>query len=65
MRLAVHPVTPQDRLIHKAAELLRQGGLALCPTDAGYALVWSTYESTWQNNLPDFSRVKGGFQPAR
>jgi tRNA A37 threonylcarbamoyladenosine synthetase subunit TsaC/SUA5/YrdC len=41
MRLAVHPVTPQDRLIYKAAELLKQGGLALCPTDAGYALVWS------------------------
>ena len=40
-RFSVHPVTPQDRLIHKAAELLKQGGLALCPTDAGYALVWS------------------------
>jgi tRNA threonylcarbamoyl adenosine modification protein (Sua5/YciO/YrdC/YwlC family) len=40
-RFSVHPVTPQDRLIHKAAELLKHGGLALCPTDAGYALVWS------------------------
>jgi tRNA threonylcarbamoyl adenosine modification protein (Sua5/YciO/YrdC/YwlC family) len=40
-RFLVHPVTPQDRLIHKAADLLKDGGLALCPTDAGYALVWS------------------------
>jgi tRNA threonylcarbamoyl adenosine modification protein (Sua5/YciO/YrdC/YwlC family) len=40
-RLHVHPVTPQDRLIQKAAEVLKDGGLALCPTDAGYAFVWS------------------------
>ena len=40
-RFDIHPVTPQDRLIQKAAEILKTGGLALCPTDAGYALVWS------------------------
>ncbi len=40
-RLRVHPVTPQDRLIQKAADVLKDGGLALCPTDAGYAFVWS------------------------
>ena len=40
-RLHVHPVSPQDRLIQKAAEVLKDGGLALCPTDAGYAFVWS------------------------
>lgn len=40
-RLRVHPVSPQDRLIHKAAEQLKDGALALAPTDAGYALVWS------------------------
>lgn len=40
-RLYVHPVNPQDRLIQKAAASLKAGGLALCPTDAGYALVWS------------------------
>jgi hypothetical protein len=31
----------------------------------GYAIVWCTYESTWQNNLPDYTRVIGGFQPAQ
>jgi tRNA threonylcarbamoyl adenosine modification protein (Sua5/YciO/YrdC/YwlC family) len=40
-RFDVHPVTPQDRLIQKAAETLKAGGLGLCPTDAGYALVWA------------------------
>ena len=40
VRHHVHPVTPQDRLIQKCAETLKSGGLGLCPTDAGYALVW-------------------------
>jgi len=39
-RLLVHPVDPQPRLIARAAAALQAGGLALCPTDAGYALVW-------------------------
>lgn len=39
-RLQVHPVDPQPRLIARAAAALQAGGLALCPTDAGYALVW-------------------------
>jgi tRNA threonylcarbamoyl adenosine modification protein (Sua5/YciO/YrdC/YwlC family) len=41
VRHHVHPVTPQDRLIQKTAEVLKDGGLGLCPTDAGYALVWA------------------------
>jgi tRNA threonylcarbamoyl adenosine modification protein (Sua5/YciO/YrdC/YwlC family) len=40
-RLMVHPVNPQPRLVEKAAAVLRAGGLALVPTDAGYALAWS------------------------
>ena len=41
LRYDVHPVTPQARILDKAAETLKSGGLGLCPTDAGYALVWS------------------------
>jgi tRNA threonylcarbamoyl adenosine modification protein (Sua5/YciO/YrdC/YwlC family) len=41
VRFEVHPVTPQERLLNKAAEQLAAGGLGLCPTDAGYALVWA------------------------
>ena len=39
-RLTVHPVDPQPRSIARAARLLAQGGLGLCPTDAGYTFVW-------------------------
>ncbi|TXK59664.1 Sua5/YciO/YrdC/YwlC family protein [Alkalisalibacterium limincola] len=39
-RLRVHPVSPQQRLVDRAADVVRQGGLLLCPTDAGYAFVW-------------------------
>jgi tRNA threonylcarbamoyl adenosine modification protein (Sua5/YciO/YrdC/YwlC family) len=41
IRYDVHPVTPQTRYLEKAAETLSSGGLGLCPTDAGYVLVWS------------------------
>ena len=41
IRHDIHPVTPQERLILKTAEILKDGGLGLCPTDAGYALVWA------------------------
>jgi len=50
-RLHVHPVTPQDRLIQKAAEVLKDGGLALCPTDAGYAFVWSLNGTEAENRV--------------
>jgi len=39
-RLPAHPVDPQPRSIARASALLRDGGVGLCPTDAGYALVW-------------------------
>lgn len=35
---AVHPKNPQPRLIDRAAELIRKGGLAVFPTDSAYAL---------------------------
>ena len=34
----VHPKTPQLRLIHRAVEILKQGGVIAYPTDASYAL---------------------------
>ena len=40
IRHELHPVTPQERLLHKAVDVLRAGGLGLCPTDAGYSFVW-------------------------
>ncbi len=34
----MHPDNPQVRLIHQAAEILRQGGVIAYPTDSSYAL---------------------------
>jgi tRNA threonylcarbamoyl adenosine modification protein (Sua5/YciO/YrdC/YwlC family) len=34
----IHPETPQKRLIDQAAEIIRNGGLAVYPTDSCYAL---------------------------
>lgn len=34
----IHPETPQKRLIDQAVQIIRQGGLAIYPTDSCYAL---------------------------
>ncbi|MBM4196535.1 MAG: threonylcarbamoyl-AMP synthase [Gammaproteobacteria bacterium] len=36
-RFAVHPVTPQPRLVQQTVDLLRRGGLIVYPTDSCYA----------------------------
>jgi tRNA threonylcarbamoyl adenosine modification protein (Sua5/YciO/YrdC/YwlC family) len=36
----LHPVTPQLRLIRRAAEIVREGGVIAYPTDSCYALGW-------------------------
>jgi tRNA threonylcarbamoyl adenosine modification protein (Sua5/YciO/YrdC/YwlC family) len=38
--LALHPLDPQARLIRRAAEVVRAGGLIAYPTDSCYALGW-------------------------
>ncbi|HEY4746731.1 MAG TPA: Sua5/YciO/YrdC/YwlC family protein, partial [Steroidobacteraceae bacterium] len=38
--LELHPVDPQLRLIRRAAELVRAGGVIAYPTDSCYALGW-------------------------
>ena len=35
---AIHPANPQQRLVHRAAEIVRRGGLIAYPTDSCYAL---------------------------
>ena len=35
---SIHPVNPQIRLINRAVELIRRGGLIVYPTDSCYAL---------------------------
>lgn len=36
--LHIHPNNPQERLIKQAAEIVRDGGIIIFPTDAAYAL---------------------------
>jgi tRNA A37 threonylcarbamoyladenosine synthetase subunit TsaC/SUA5/YrdC len=38
--LELHPLNPQPRLIRRAAEVVRAGGLIAYPTDSCYALGW-------------------------
>ena len=38
--LELHPIDPQARLIRRAAEVVRAGGLIAYPTDSCYALGW-------------------------
>ena len=38
--LELHPVSPQPRLIRRAAEVVRAGGLIAYPTDSCYAFGW-------------------------
>jgi tRNA threonylcarbamoyl adenosine modification protein (Sua5/YciO/YrdC/YwlC family) len=38
--LELHPIDPQPRLIRRAAEVVRGGGLIAYPTDSCYALGW-------------------------
>ena len=35
---AIHPDTPQERLVKQAADIIRKGGIAVYPTDSCYAL---------------------------
>lgn len=36
--ITIHPVTPQERNIMQAAEMIKSGAVAVLPTDSGYAL---------------------------
>ena len=36
--LSIHPETPQQRLLARAAEVVREGGIVVIPTDSCYAL---------------------------
>jgi tRNA threonylcarbamoyl adenosine modification protein (Sua5/YciO/YrdC/YwlC family) len=51
IRHELHPVTPQERLLLKAVDVLRAGGLGLCPTDAGYTLVWALSGKTAEDRV--------------
>jgi actin-like ATPase involved in cell morphogenesis len=50
----------------RAGDRMRARTVALvAPGHRGYAILWCTYDSIWQNNLTDYSLVLGGFRPAQ
>ncbi|MGH8132610.1 MAG: L-threonylcarbamoyladenylate synthase [Steroidobacteraceae bacterium] len=49
--LELHPIDPQRRLIRRAAEVVRAGGLIAYPTDSCYALGWHLGDKSAQERV--------------
>ena len=49
--LELHPIDPQARLIRRAAEVVRAGGLIAYPTDSCYALGWHLGDKNAQERV--------------
>ena len=52
----VHPDNPQGRLIRQAADIVRQGGVIVYPTDSGYAIGCQLGEKQAQERI---TRIRG------
>ncbi|GAB4347900.1 MAG: L-threonylcarbamoyladenylate synthase [Gammaproteobacteria bacterium] len=53
----IHPENPQARLIHRAVEILRDGGLIIYPTDSSYALGCMMGNKSAQDRIRAIRRV--------
>ena len=56
----IHPINPQKRLIHQAAEIVRQGGVIAYPTDSSYALGCSIGNKEAMNRIRNIRKVGDG-----
>lgn len=56
MLLPIHGQNPQMRLIHKAVEILRQGGLVIYPTDTVYGLGCSLFNKKGIEKIYDIKK---------
>jgi len=54
--IEIHPETPQPRLVHRAAEVVRGGGVVVYPTDTCYALGCAIGE---KDALERIRRIRG------
>lgn len=57
MVYGIHPKNPEPRKISTVVELLRKGGVIVCPTDTVYAFVCSSHSA---RAIEDVTRLKGG-----
>jgi tRNA threonylcarbamoyl adenosine modification protein (Sua5/YciO/YrdC/YwlC family) len=46
MRIAIHPVNPEPRLVRKTGDILRAGGIIIYPTDTVYGMGCSIEDKT-------------------
>ena len=53
----IHPDNPQPRLVDKAVEIIRQGGVMVYPTDSGYALGCCLGDKTAQERIRRIRQV--------
>ncbi|MBL7963250.1 MAG: threonylcarbamoyl-AMP synthase [Flavobacteriales bacterium] len=56
MRLEIHPTHPEQRKVQRVVEVLRAGGVVICPTDTVYAFVCSAHQSS---AIERVARLKG------
>lgn len=55
--VAIHPMNPQSRLIHKVVAVIREGGVCAIPTDSGYALSCQLENKNGVNLIRDIRRL--------
>ncbi|WP_020407676.1 L-threonylcarbamoyladenylate synthase [Hahella ganghwensis] len=53
----IHPENPQPRLIKQACEIIRKGGVAVYPTDSGYALGCAIGEKSAAERIKSIRRL--------
>ena len=55
--LTIHPKNPQAKLVHRAVEIIRAGGLIAYPTDSAYALGCHIGDKTALNRIRDIRKM--------
>lgn len=55
----IHPETPQQRLLKQAAQIIHQGGVAIFPTDSGYALGCHVGDKNAMERILQIRQVSG------
>ncbi len=61
MFIKIYPQNPQERLVIQAVNTLRQGGIAIYPTDSVYGMGCSIEHL---NRVSDIERIKGYYTPS-
>ena len=57
MRLPLHPITPESRLMRKVLEVFDKGGVVVYPTDSGYSLGCDALNKAAINKLYHLKRA--------